>query len=124
MQRRWSAPVIIDRVIEYIPELEKEIKKLIVKKNSMLLDLNKTRQLKFEAALSTVSVHNVKEGEVVIQICLQRNREDALSNLICKIEAENVCIESVSTSQICDDKVCYHLHVQVYLFYVCTFGLA
>lgn len=120
MQKRWSASLIIDRVLEFIPELENETKKLTLKKNFMLLaqetqqNLHQPPHLKVEAP--TVSVHEVKEGQVVIQICLQRDREDVISKLIWNVEAQGMCIESASTFHICDDSVCCHLHIQVCVF--------
>ncbi|KAK2662870.1 hypothetical protein Ddye_001444 [Dipteronia dyeriana] len=35
-ERRINAPVLIDRAVEYIPELEKEIEKLSLRKNSLV----------------------------------------------------------------------------------------
>ena len=117
LQKRWSAPVIIDRVLDYVPELENEIKKLTLEKNYMLSALEKQQKINQtphkKVQAPTVSMHEVKESHVIIQICLQKDREDVLSNLIRNLEAEGMCIESASTFHICDDNVSYHLHIEV-----------
>lgn len=116
-KKRWSAPVIIDRVLDYVPELENEIKKLTLEKNYMLSALEKQQKLNQtphkKVQAPTVSMHEVKESHVIIQICLQKDREDVLSNLIRNLEAEGMCIESASTFHICDDNVSYHLHIEM-----------
>ncbi|KAL5545008.1 hypothetical protein UlMin_008792 [Ulmus minor] len=59
--KRWTAPVIIDRALQYIPQLE-----------------------------------------------------NILSDLFGNIEDEVICIVNASTILVCDERVCYHIHVQNY----------
>ncbi|KAA8536548.1 hypothetical protein F0562_029026 [Nyssa sinensis] len=110
-KKKWSAPAMIDRVLEYIPELEKEIEKLTLKKTNMQ-SINQNPQLELQSP--TVSVSEVKNGEVIFQICMGRDGNHVFSNLIQKVEEEGMCIASASTLYACEDRVCYHLHIQVY----------
>lgn len=109
----------MDRILGYVPELENEIKKLTLRKKDMLSALenqqNLDQTLHIKVQTPTVSVHEVKEGQVIIQICLQKDKEDVLSNLIRNLEAEDMCIKSASTFHISDDSSSYHLHVEVCL---------
>ncbi|KAL5563536.1 hypothetical protein UlMin_033283 [Ulmus minor] len=118
-KKRWTAPVIIDRALQYIPQLEKEIDELRLKKNHMQSAVE-TRQLLNQEQNSqvealTISVSQVKKCEAIIQICRKRGRENVLSDLFGNIEDEGICIASASTILVCDERVCYHIHVQKYV---------
>lgn len=123
LQKRWTAPVIIDKVREYIPELEKEIKELTIKRNTMLLVtenrqslINKKTEIisEGEAAL-TVSVNEVRKGELILQICRKRDEANNIvfSNLLESIEDEGIRILSASSIHVCDERECYHIHIKV-----------
>lgn len=117
LQKKLTAPIIVDRVLEYIPELEIEIEKLTLKKNSMQSiqreELPNKKTLPSEFQAPTVAVNEVRKGELILQICMQSDRDDVFSNLIRKVEDEGNCITSSSSLYVCDDRVCYHLHIQV-----------
>lgn len=115
-----GAPFIIDRALAYIPELEIEIEKLNLIKQSMkpiskeeLLKKKKSPSLELRAP--TMSVTEVRIGELILQICMPRNRDDDFSSLLQKVEEQGMCITSSSSLWVCDDRVCYHLHIQVYM---------
>lgn len=119
MQKR-SAPAIIDRALEYIPELENEIEKLTLKKDNMLLKIeNKQRHnqnLQLEHEAPSVLVHEVEKGDVIIQIiCSPNDEKTVFSKLLQNLEAKEKGIISVSTLCVCEKRVCYHLHIQVLL---------
>ncbi|KAK6253641.1 hypothetical protein QUC31_015361 [Theobroma cacao] len=116
-KKRKSAPLIIDRAVEYIPELEEEIEKLTLRKNDMLSTIKHKQPLNQNPHLKpdqdpSVSVHEIRQGEVITQIYSQIHPDDAFSNLLQKVEEEGTCIMSASTLQVSDDGVCYHLHIQ------------
>ncbi|KAL5563284.1 hypothetical protein UlMin_033031 [Ulmus minor] len=126
-KKRWSAPVIIDMVLQYILQLEKEIDELRLKKNQMQSGVE-TRQLLNQKQNSqvealTISVSQVKKGEAILQICRKRGGENVVSDLFGNIEDEGICIVSASTILVCDERVCYHIHVHVPNFYWLTFLL-
>ncbi|KAJ4729212.1 transcription factor ORG2-like [Melia azedarach] len=119
--KKRSAPAIIGRALEYIPELEKEIEQLTLKKNNLVstFENKQTRdqnpELEHEERQApTVSVHEVKEGEVIIQITRILKDEDTIfSKLMQNLESEGKSIVGVSTIQVSEKRVCYHLHIQM-----------
>ncbi|KAK3185176.1 hypothetical protein Dsin_032462 [Dipteronia sinensis] len=125
-KRSINAPVLIDRAVEYIPELEKEIGKLSLRKNNLVSAIEKQKYLISQTSSSSshsddhqlqvasVSVHEVVKGEqVIIQIlCIQKDH-DQVSNLLQNVQAQGMCILSASTLQVCEERVSYHLHIQV-----------
>ncbi|KAH7575736.1 hypothetical protein JRO89_XS02G0205700 [Xanthoceras sorbifolium] len=125
-KRRSTASGLIDRALEYIPELEKEIEDQTLRKNNLHSTIEK-QNLKEIPQLSdhklqapTVSLHEVAKGEVIIQIiCIdQKDRETRVfSNLLQNVEAQGMSILSASTLQVCMERVSYHLHIQVCFFY-------
>lgn len=130
MQKRKSTRLIIDKAVEYIPELEEEIEKLTLRKNDIMLSSAiQNKQQPASAALNqnphlvqlqdpSVSVHRIRQGEFIVQIFTQEHSEygTAFSNLLHKVEEEveeSMCIISASTLQVSDDGICCHLHIQV-----------
>ncbi|XP_015581095.2 uncharacterized protein LOC8260082 isoform X2 [Ricinus communis] len=116
-KKRWTAPVIVDKVLEYIPELQSEIEELILKKNSMVSKIKNEQAIQHNASVElqapTVSVHEVKHGELIIQICMQTDQDKGLSILMQNLEAESMVISSASSIGVCDDRICYHVHIQM-----------
>ncbi|PSS29157.1 Transcription factor bHLH100 like [Actinidia chinensis var. chinensis] len=116
-KKKWSAPVIIDRVLEYIPELEDEVEKLTAKKQTIQSITKGKRTLNqnpcSELEGPTVSVNEVREGEVIIQICMARDKGEVFSNLVENVEGEGMSIASASTLSVCEERECHHLHIQM-----------
>ncbi|KAJ6706605.1 ACHAETE-SCUTE TRANSCRIPTION FACTOR-RELATED [Salix purpurea] len=118
--KKWSAPGIIDEVLEYIPELESEIEELTLMKNTELSKIEgrqpNQQDLSAERQAPTISIHEVGQGEVIVQICSQRrDKEDAaLSNLFQNLEEQSISIASASSINVCKEStVCHHLHIKV-----------
>ncbi|KAK1566500.1 hypothetical protein Q3G72_000796 [Acer saccharum] len=119
-EEKINAPVLIDRAVEYIPELEKEIEKLSLRKNNLVSAIEKQKYLISKTSSSSddrqvpsVSIHEVVKGEQVIIriICIQKDH-DQVSNLLQNVQAQGMCILSASTLQVCEERVSYHLHLQ------------
>ena len=81
---------MIDRAVEYIPELKKEIEKLSLRKNNLVSAIEKQKYLISQTSSSSddhqvpsVSIHEVVKAEqVIIQIkCIQKDH-DQVSNLL------------------------------------------
>ncbi|KAK1568363.1 hypothetical protein Q3G72_023598 [Acer saccharum] len=122
-KKRRSTPGMIDRALEYIPGLEKEIEDLTLRKNHLLSTienqkLRETQQLSDKLqAPPTVSLHEIAKGEVIIQIiCIHKDEDTTLfSKLLQNVEAQGMSILGASTLQVCRERVCYHLHIQLNL---------
>ncbi|KAG4164736.1 hypothetical protein ERO13_A13G035300v2 [Gossypium hirsutum] len=117
-KKRKSTALIIDRAVEYIPELEKEIQKLTLRKNDMLSIIKNKKSCAvlnhFQLRQPSVSVHEIKQGEFIVQICTQEYPDCSFLNLLHNIEEEGICIISASTHQVSDHGHCYHLHIQMH----------
>ncbi|KAF4353663.1 hypothetical protein G4B88_020114 [Cannabis sativa] len=98
--KRWTAPRIIDKALEYIPELENEIEELITLKKKTLsavenipvVEVVNQKNISSATLASpvnnslTVSVNEVKKDEVIIQICRPRNKQKDFPSLLEYIE--------------------------------------
>ena len=69
----------------------------------------------------TVSINEVKRGEVIVQICEHNNKVGTVSNLIGKLEGQGMQILGASSQHACQDRSCFHLHVQVTLICFLSF---
>lgn len=61
----------------------------------------------------TVSVTEVRNGEAIVQICMQPEPGNVLSSLIQNVEGEGMGILGASSLYVCEERICYHLHIQV-----------
>lgn len=127
--KRWTAPYILDRTLDYIPRLQAEIGRLTLEKNKFLSLIGKQQQQQQQRALASdrnkqavnkfkqtlnVSINEVKRGELIVQICQQKGKLDHIfSALIKKLEGEDIQIIGASSICISEDTSCFHLHVQV-----------
>lgn len=116
-KRRWSAPVIVDRVLKYIPDLENEIETLKLKKQNYITQSGESSEISPDqnsqqtGSGTTVSVNEVKEGEAIIQICMENS--NSFTKLLQKVEDEQgICIQSASTLHVSQNRFCYHLHIK------------
>uniref|UniRef100_A0A803LF17 BHLH domain-containing protein n=3 Tax=Chenopodium quinoa TaxID=63459 RepID=A0A803LF17_CHEQI len=122
-KKRWSGPYIIDRALDYVPQLQAEIEKLTLEKSNMLSVLGKKQQLVVGSSdvrdankdkkTLTVSMNEVKSGEVIVQICEQNNKVGILSTLIEKLEGQGIHVLGASSQRACENRSCFHLHVQM-----------
>ncbi|XP_030478124.1 transcription factor bHLH160 isoform X3 [Cannabis sativa] len=130
LKKRWTAPRIIDKALEYIPELENEIEELITLKKKTLsavenipvVEVVNQKNISSATLASpvnnslTVSVNEVKKDEVIIQICRPRNKQKDFPSLLEYIEDQEqgiFIILSASTLHVCDERDCYHIHIQI-----------
>ncbi|KAK8624999.1 hypothetical protein V6N13_089882 [Hibiscus sabdariffa] len=120
-KKRTSAPLILDRAVEYIPELEQEIERLTLRKNDILSSVKHkqsaaTNHLQLHRHPSSVSVHEIEQGEFIVQIFSQGHENGAFSNLLQNVEDEEQgmsIIMSASVLQVSDHGHCYNLHIKM-----------
>ncbi|KAJ0092223.1 hypothetical protein Patl1_25580 [Pistacia atlantica] len=108
----------MDRVLQYIPELEIEIEKLTLRKKKLHSktenEQNPCQNPQLELEAPTVSVHEVVKGEVIVQITLiLKDHDTNFSKLLENLEEEGRSIMSASTLQVCKERVCYNMHIQM-----------
>ncbi|KAL8061142.1 hypothetical protein ABFX02_02G069000 [Erythranthe guttata] len=122
-KKRWSAPSIINRVLNYIPELQSEVKalkskketaKLAAKAKKIIIANNIPTNSQYESP--AVFLNRIKRDEAIIQICIARseeNRGSSFTNLLQSLEDEGICIKSSSVLVVCERRICCNLHVQI-----------
>ncbi|XP_047336095.1 transcription factor bHLH160 [Impatiens glandulifera] len=120
-KKRWSSAKIVEKVLEYIPKLEDEVRKL----KEMMIMINEESpniqtdeyQRTNSASNNSVMVSEIKRGEVIIQTCMRRN--NIFSIIMQNLEEEQeddqgFLISSASTVTLCDQTtVCCTLHLQM-----------
>ncbi|CAO2818678.1 unnamed protein product [Amaranthus hypochondriacus] len=60
----------------------------------------------------TISINEVKSGEVIVQICVQNEKVCMFSNLLEGLEGEGMHVLGASSIRACEDRSCFHLHLQ------------
>ncbi|KAJ4978686.1 hypothetical protein NE237_009466 [Protea cynaroides] len=120
--RKLSIPVTISRVLKYIPELQNQVEKLIQRKQEILASLHKKedrtrldnqRNGIIRKSIPSVSVSQVEEREVMIQICASKNMRSPLSEVLINLEEEGLEVFNVSASTSSGEVVFYNLHLQM-----------
>ncbi|KAL7157306.1 hypothetical protein ABFS83_02G069000 [Erythranthe nasuta] len=124
-KKRWSAPSIIDRVLNYIPELQNEVKalkskketaKLAAKAKKIIIANNIPTHSQYESP--AVFLKKINREEAIIQICIARSEENrdrgsSFTNLLQSLEDEGIWIKSSSVLVVCERRICCNLHVQI-----------
>ncbi|XP_022855531.1 transcription factor bHLH160 [Olea europaea var. sylvestris] len=90
-KERWTAPALVDCVLKYIPELENEIETLKLKKQNYLIQADESTGINSP----------------------DQNSQQTGIDSITKVEDEQgIWIQSASTLQVSQNRICYHLHIQ------------
>ncbi|KAG2311389.1 hypothetical protein Bca4012_025917 [Brassica carinata] len=115
-----SIPQTISRSLQYIPELQQEVKKLIQKKEDLLARVSGQRgryvkpQQKVAASyFSTVFATKVRDNEVMIQISSSKIHNFSIYNVLSGLEADGFVLIDVSSSSTRGDRLLYTLNLQV-----------
>ncbi|XP_026440717.1 protein IRON-RELATED TRANSCRIPTION FACTOR 2-like [Papaver somniferum] len=110
-KKKWSYPIVVAKVLEYIPELQEEIKKLKQKKDNILLSSQeKQNRMVSSAGLysgPTVSTVEINKGEIISQICVLRQL-DVFPLLLENLEREGIRIANASTLSISAERMKGH----------------
>ncbi|KAG2258265.1 hypothetical protein Bca4012_021605 [Brassica carinata] len=118
--KKPSIPQTLSRSLQYIPELQKEVKKLIQKKEDLLARVSGQREiyvkLQPEVAasyFSTVFATKVKDNEVMVQISSSKIHIFSIYNVLSGLEADGFALVDVSSSISRGDRLLYTLNLQV-----------
>ncbi|XP_020275582.1 transcription factor bHLH101-like isoform X2 [Asparagus officinalis] len=117
-QRKLSIPCTIAHVLEYIPKLQKHIKRLQRKKEELLSRVpsndyssicNKERMIN-----PVISAVFLSKKEIMIQICILNKQSAAtpFSKVVNILEREGFRLLNATTLTTHDDKTIYSLHLQ------------
>ncbi|KAG2332669.1 hypothetical protein Bca52824_003849 [Brassica carinata] len=117
--KKLSIPETVSRSLEYIPELQAEVKKLIKKKEDLLLQVSDQReryimpQPKVSASyFSTVFATKLLDNEVTVQISSSKIHKFSIYNVLSGLEEDGFVLVNVSSSTR-GERLFYTLHLQV-----------
>ncbi|KAA8517259.1 hypothetical protein F0562_017489 [Nyssa sinensis] len=122
-KKKLSIPATVTRVLKYIPELQKEVEKLVKKKEELLSRISRQadlgvperqRKVAFRSTLSAVSASRLGDGEVVSQIStVNDNNNIPLSEVLLNLEEDGLLLLNSSSFQSSGGKIFHNLHLQV-----------
>ncbi|XP_042513643.1 transcription factor ORG2-like [Macadamia integrifolia] len=120
--RKLSIPSTISRVLKYIPELHNQVEKLKQRKQEILSTIHKNGDRTHidnqsnrivRRSLPIVSVSEIEERVVMIQICTSKNMRSSVSEILVNLEEEGLEVFNLSASGSSGEVVFYNLHLQI-----------
>ncbi|KAL9174711.1 hypothetical protein ABFS82_02G069000 [Erythranthe guttata] len=130
-KKRWAAPAIVDKVLEYIPELKSEIEALRSKKESANIIISAAKNKNIIPTskcqlIPAVLLNKINQEEATVQISIARSEGEEydqngyltslFTNLLQRLEDEGICVKNASTLYVYESRlICYNLHIQVIL---------
>ncbi|KAG2258273.1 hypothetical protein Bca52824_077567 [Brassica carinata] len=118
--KKLSIPETVLRSLQYIPELQEEVKKLTQKKEDLLVRVSDqkerylTPQAKVAASyFSTAFATKLTDNEVTVQISSFKIYNFSIYNVISGLEEDGFVIVDVSSLTSRGERLLYTLHLQV-----------
>ncbi|CAK9188491.1 unnamed protein product [Ilex paraguariensis] len=124
--KKLSIPATVSHMLKYIPELQKELEKLVQKKeelvsrtsrqDELVIKSGNKRKVAIKKSLSAVSVSLVgnTDREVLIQMSsVGVDEGPSLSEALIKLEEDGLLLLNASTFQSFGERVVYNLHLLV-----------
>nr|AKN09620.1 basic helix-loop-helix transcription factor [Salvia miltiorrhiza] len=122
--KKLSIPATISRVLKYIPELQREVERLMQQKerfiskismaaeNSSLEFKNHTEKPTQRSSNSAASATRINDGQVVIQISMPKSEKGSISEAISRLEEEGFLMVNASCFESFEGRLFYNLHFQ------------
>ncbi|CAA7060540.1 unnamed protein product [Microthlaspi erraticum] len=120
--KKLSIPQTVSRSLKYIPELQEEVKKLIKKKEELLVRASGQRDIEHNVKpqpkavasyVSTVSATRLGDNEVMVQISSSKIHNFSISNVLSGLEEDGFVLVDVSSSRSHGERLFYTLHLQM-----------
>ncbi|KAG2258274.1 hypothetical protein Bca52824_077568 [Brassica carinata] len=119
--KKLSIPETVSRSLEYISELQEEVKKLTQKKEDLLVRVSDqkerylTPQAKVAASyFSTVFATKSRDNEVTVQISSSKIHNFSIHNVLSGLEEDGFVLVNISSSRSSrGERLFYTLHLQV-----------
>ncbi|WKA01708.1 hypothetical protein VitviT2T_019976 [Vitis vinifera] len=120
--KKLSIPSTVSRVLKYIPELQRQVERLIQKKEEFLskisregdpIHLENQRNGTLGSSLSAVSARRLSDREIVVQISTFNVHENPLSEVLSNLEEDGLLVINASSFESFGGRVFYNLHLQV-----------
>ncbi|CAN7135204.1 unnamed protein product [Brassica rapa subsp. narinosa] len=120
--KKLSIPQTVSRSLKYIPELQEQMKKLIQKKEELLVRVSGQRDIEHYVEphpkavaryVSTISATKLGDNEVMVQISSSKNHNFSISNVLSGLEEDGFVLVDVSSSRSHGERLFYTLHLQM-----------
>ncbi|CAF1850017.1 BnaCnng57560D [Brassica napus] len=120
--KKLSIPQTVSRSLKYIPELQEQVKKLIQKKEELLVRVSGQRAIEHYVEpqpkavaryVSTISATKLGDNEVLVQISSSKNHNFSISNVLSGLEEDGFVLVDVSSSRYHGKWLFYSLHLQM-----------
>ncbi|KAF3555930.1 hypothetical protein F2Q69_00014932 [Brassica cretica] len=120
--KKLSIPQTVSRSLKYIPELQEQVKKLIQKKEELLVRVSGQRAIEHYVEpqpkavaryVSTISATKLGDNEVMVQISSSKNHNFSISNVLSGLEEDGFVLVDVSSSRYHGERLFYSLHLQM-----------
>nr|VDD09650.1 unnamed protein product [Brassica oleracea] len=120
--KKLSIPQTVSRSLKYIPELQEQVKKLIQKKEELLVRVSGQRAIEHYVEpqpkavaryVSTISATKLGDNEVMVQISSSKNHNFSISNVLSGLEEDGFVLVDVSSSRYHGEWLFYSLHLQM-----------
>ncbi|KAL3819706.1 hypothetical protein ACJIZ3_005611 [Penstemon smallii] len=118
---KLSIPATISKVLKYIPEQQKEIDRLNLKKERLMSKISRQEETltthlrkkrRIEPNQSTLSVTRISDQEIIIQSSISKVEKASFSEALLSLEQEGLLVKSASCFESCEGRVFYNLHLQ------------
>ncbi|KAL8489357.1 hypothetical protein ACS0TY_024827 [Phlomoides rotata] len=116
--RKLSIPTTVSRVLKYIPELQKEVERLIQKKERLIskqISMVEDSSFKFKnqsSCSSSVSATRISDGEIIIQSSMPKSEKASFSEAILRLEDEGFLMMNASCFESFEGRLFFNLHLQ------------
>ncbi|XP_056864684.1 transcription factor ORG3-like [Raphanus sativus] len=120
--KKLSIPQTVSRSLKYIPELQGEVKKLIKKKEELLVRVSSQRDIEHYVEpqpkavtryVATISATRLGDNEVMVQISSSKIHNFSISNVLSGLEEDGFVLVDVSSSRSHGERLFYTLHLQM-----------
>nr|QDF82465.1 transcription factor bHLH100-like isoform X1 [Cymbidium goeringii] len=118
--KKLSIPSTVARILKYIPELQRQVEQLKVKKEELLSKVSNRNKLTSQftdnskgSASPAISAFWLSKKEIMVQICLMRRRSTTgISRVLRALEEEGFQLLNASSFATHDGRIFHSLHLQ------------
>ncbi|KAJ4905043.1 Transcription factor ORG2 [Raphanus sativus] len=120
--KKLSISATVSRGLKYIPELEEQVKKLLQKKEELLVRVSGQRDIEHYVKpqpktvacyVSTVSATKLGDNEVMVQISSSKIHNFSISTVLTGLEEDGFVLVDISSSRSQGERLFYALHLQM-----------
>ncbi|XP_064937521.1 protein IRON-RELATED TRANSCRIPTION FACTOR 2-like [Musa acuminata AAA Group] len=116
-KKKLSIPLIVCRVLKYVPELQRQVERLSRRKEEILLALSRPEEqsqcVRSAVQYPMVSATCLSKREVMVQLCVvNKDATFSFSKILKVLEREGLHLMNSSNYTTCDGRCVCSLHLQ------------